>query len=150
MKLLPQPGMCRTHIWRYEPFHGLTDQLLTRVTEQFFAPGIGQSNRSLRVDHHQPVGCKFEDAAEELLGLPYSLVGFLPLRDVGKADDGAENRAVLDDGRRRILNGKTLAVFPPQEFVVHAPLFSALAGRAHGTLFDRIHAAIRAVMMDER
>ena len=150
MKLLPQRRVRRTHIRRDEPFHGLADQLFTRVTEQLFAPGVGHSDDPRRVGHHQSVRRELEDAAEELLGLTQPLVGLLPPRDVGKADDGAEECAILDDRRRRIFDGKALAVFSPQEFVVHTPLFAALAGRAHRTVFDGILAAVRPVVMNER
>src|SRR6476620_3727606 len=105
--------MRRSHVRRYEHFNGLPDEVITRVTEQRFASGVGQSNHALRVDDHQSVRREFEPTAEELPGFPQLPVSFLAPRDVIKAAAATENCAVLDDWCRRIFDGEAGTVFPP-------------------------------------
>src|SRR4029453_6648907 len=149
MEGLTHRGMARTNTCGHEHLHGLANQFVTRVTEQFFALGIRQPDDPGFAHHHQASRRELKYATEKPLRLPRPLFGAPALRDVAEADDGSHQLAAFPDWRGTILNRQPLAVLTPQKLVFNAALFALRLGSKNGTLLKRVVAAIGAVVMEE-
>lgn len=86
-------GMFVTQTRRHQQFEFFSQQLFAAVAEQLFHLRVDQNNSAFAIDHHDRVGCRFQQSPE--LGL-----GTFALGDVAAGGDDVRS-ALTGAGKNR-------------------------------------------------